>query len=150
MSLSSNLIPISSHAVKEVIWLVGDPPTSLPVPAEPRLPVTPVFSHSPFLSAALLQHPDDSSEPAYSQSVLPARNSASFIIRTTSRYLEKGSDLTLRHRDAWVNHSNPAVLIPCASPVRGVLAGRQPVSVSIHNLLPPRSRYTHQICLPTR
>ena len=70
-----------------------------------------LWIHRPFLSMALLQHPDNPFESMYSQSVLAAQNSASFIIRTTARYLEKAPESILRHWDVWVDVSSAAVSI---------------------------------------
>ena len=58
---------------------------------------------------ALLQHPENPFESAYSQSVLAAQNAASFIIRTTARYMEKAPESILRHWDVWVDVSSAAV-----------------------------------------
>lgn len=68
-----------------------------------------LWIHRPFLSMALLQHPENPFESQYSQSVLAAQNSASFIIRTTARYLEKAPESILRHWDVWVDVSSAAV-----------------------------------------
>ena len=67
--------------------------------------------HRPFLSMALLQHPGNPFESTYPQSVLAAQNAASFIIRTTARYMEKASESILRHWDVWVDVSSAAVSI---------------------------------------
>ena len=67
--------------------------------------------HRPFLAMALLQHPENPFESAYSHSVLAAQNAASFIIRTSARYLDKVPDLILRFWDMWVYLPNAAVSI---------------------------------------
>ena len=72
------------------------------------LPVL-LWIHRPFLAMALLQHPENPFESVYSQSVLAAQNSASFIIRTTARYLEKAPESILRHWDVWVDIPSAAV-----------------------------------------
>ena len=74
--------------------------------------------HRPFLSMALLQHPGNPFESAYSQSVLAAQNSASFLIRTAARYLDKAPESMLRFWDVWVYLPSAAVSLPvdvCAS-----------------------------------
>ena len=68
------------------------------------------FLSSPY--SILLQCPGNPFESMYSQSVLAAQNSASFIIRTTARYLEKAPESILRHWDVWVDVSSTAVSIP--------------------------------------
>jgi hypothetical protein len=60
---------------------------------------------------ALLQHPENPFESMYSPSVLAAQNSASFIIRTTARYLEKAPEAILRNWDVWVDIPSAAVSI---------------------------------------
>lgn len=65
--------------------------------------------HRPFLAMALLQNPENLFESPYSQSVLAAQNAASFIIRTTARYLEKAPDSILRHWDVWVDVPSAAI-----------------------------------------
>ena len=67
--------------------------------------------HRPFLAIALLEHPGNPFESAYSQSILAAQNSASFIIRTAARYLEKAPESILRYWDVWAYLPNAAVSV---------------------------------------
>ena len=75
--------------------------------------------HRPFLAMALLQHPENPFESIYSQSVLAAQNSASFIIRTAARYLEKAPESISRHWDVWVHVPSAAVSISRVSWAQG-------------------------------
>lgn len=65
--------------------------------------------HRPFLAMALLQSPENPFESTYSPSVLAAQNSASFIIQTAARYMEKAPDSILRLWDMWVYLPSAAV-----------------------------------------
>ena len=64
---------------------------------------------------ALLQNPENPFESAYSPSVLAAQNSASFIIQTAARYLDKAPDSILRFWDVWIYLPSAAVRIPLMS-----------------------------------
>lgn len=65
--------------------------------------------HRPFLAMALLQHPGNLFESTYSPSILAAQTSASFIIRTAARYLEKAPESVLRHWDLWIDVPRAAI-----------------------------------------
>ena len=65
---------------------------------------------------ALLQHPENPFESTYSPSVLAAQNSASFIIQTAARYLDKAPDSILRFWDVWIYLPGAAVSIPVNTP----------------------------------
>ena len=67
--------------------------------------------HRPFLAMALLQHPGNPFESTYSQSVLAVQNSASFIIQTAARYLDKAPESILRYWDLWAYLPNAAVSV---------------------------------------
>ncbi|KAF9779329.1 hypothetical protein BJ322DRAFT_455613 [Thelephora terrestris] len=68
-----------------------------------------LWIHRPFLAMALLQHPENPFESVYSQSVLAAQQAASFMIRTTARYLDKAPESILRHWDVWVDIPSAAI-----------------------------------------
>ena len=67
--------------------------------------------HRPFLAMALLQNPGNPFESMYSSSVLAAQNSASFLIQTAARYLDKAPESILRYWDVWVYLPSAAVSI---------------------------------------
>ena len=71
--------------------------------------------HRPFLAMALLQNPENPFESAYSPSVLAAQNSASFIIQTAARYMDKAPDSILRFWDMWIYLPSAAVRTPLIS-----------------------------------
>ncbi|KAF9646325.1 hypothetical protein BDM02DRAFT_3118827 [Thelephora ganbajun] len=68
-----------------------------------------LWIHRPFLAMALLKHPENPFESIYSPSVLAAQNSASFIIRTTARYLDKAPESILRCWDIWIHLPSAAI-----------------------------------------
>jgi len=67
--------------------------------------------HRPFLAMALLQNPEGPFESIYSQSIIAAQNSASFIIQTAARYLEKAPESISRHWDVWIYVPSAAVSV---------------------------------------
>ena len=113
-----------------------------------------LWMHRPFLAMALLQHPGNPFESTYSQSVLAAQNSASFIIQTAARYLDKAPESILRCWDLWAYLPNAAVSACAADVLRFLGAGcsmNRYCSPVLGNSRSPqlRSRYMHRICHPT-
>ena len=100
---------------------------------------------------ALLQNPENPFESAYSPSVLAAQNSASFIIQTAARYLDKAPDSILRVWDVWIYLPSAAVRISADVMRDAERTDLVPALVfGYSRLLPLQSRSMFPICHPVR